>query len=416
MHVSSVASALEHIGIERELNKYGHSRGWRRQQLRTANGFNVAGIGLDAAARGAKLDQYRPDLILLDDIDDQDDSQRTIEKKVRQITTKIVPAGSVDCAILFLQNAVHEESIMASLIENRADFLYNREPAFVEPAVIGLEYEAVAQEDGRRLWHITGGEATWAGQSLEVCEAQLNDWGEAAFLREAQHQVAGASGTFFNVTRLEPIAAEDVPELVRVVLAFDLAATEGGGDHTAGVLLGVDSTSRYYVLTLLHGQWGTERVRAVIQMATDLYGVRYPAFTLRLPQDPGQAGKDQAQQMQRKFQASGQAPAIVAPTGKKWTRARGLQEQGNLGNVSLVMQDVPEEFAPYIADRRYLAWHSALKSEFRRFKEEVADQDDDIVDAAADAFNELTGGQPAYFGSYLASNRRDFVQELYGRP
>lgn len=385
MHVSAVASALETIGVERELNKYGHSRGWRRQQLRTANGFNVAGIGLDAAARGAKLDQYRPDLIIFDDVDDQDDSLLTIEKKVRQITTKIIPAGSPDCAILFIQNAVHEESIMSQLIEDRADFLYNREPAFVEPAVEGLEYESYTSETGRKLWRITAGEPTWAGQDLATCTAQLNDWGEAAFLREAQHRVAGALGTFFNVARLEPLAPEDLPELQKVALAGDLAGTEGGGNHTALVVIGQAENETYPILALLYGQWGTEKVRALLQLARDYYRRLYPNLRLRLPQDGGQAGKDQAEQFKKKFGASG-ATQIVPVTGKKWTRARGFQEQVNLGNVALVMQDLPEEFAPYISDRSYLTWHKQFKSELRRFKEEVKDQADDIVDAASDGF------------------------------
>ena len=61
---------MEKCGIERAVNKYGYSKGWNAQKLRTANGFNVLAFGLDTGARGVKLDNLRPDMIILDDIDE----------------------------------------------------------------------------------------------------------------------------------------------------------------------------------------------------------------------------------------------------------------------------------------------------------------------------------------------------------
>jgi hypothetical protein len=55
---------MERAGFERELNKYGSSKGWRRNQIRTSDGFKVDAIGLDTAARGFKIDEDRPDFIV----------------------------------------------------------------------------------------------------------------------------------------------------------------------------------------------------------------------------------------------------------------------------------------------------------------------------------------------------------------
>jgi hypothetical protein len=197
-HVQAVASFLDGAGVERAVNKYGTSRGWRRDQLRTANGFNVAGYGLDAAARGVKLDEFRPDLIIFDDIDSQNDSPETVAKKIGSITKAIIPAGSSDCAILFLQNMIHEAGIVSQLVDGRADFLHNREVPTVEKAVNGLKGHFETQADGTRRYRITEGEATWEGQSLETCEQQINEWGFEAFDQEAQHNVAQAGGVFFK--------------------------------------------------------------------------------------------------------------------------------------------------------------------------------------------------------------------------
>ncbi|HLO97371.1 MAG TPA: hypothetical protein VK171_02145, partial [Fimbriimonas sp.] len=126
-HVASIGSLLEDIGLDRSVNKYGSSKGWRRNQLRAANGFNVEALGLDTAARGIKLDEFRPDLIIFDDIDNREDNRKATEKKIRAITNSILPSGSSDCCSLFIQNLIIEDGVFARLVNNRADFLLDRE-------------------------------------------------------------------------------------------------------------------------------------------------------------------------------------------------------------------------------------------------------------------------------------------------
>lgn len=255
-HVQSISTWFERAGVDRAINKYGNSRGWRRDQLRTAHGFNVAAYGLDAAARGVKLDQYRPDLIIFDDVDAQEDSLLTIEKKIRAITTSIIPAGSTDVAVLFVQNLIHEESIVSQLVDGRADFLLDREVPSVEPAVVNLQTEIVEDEEGRKLYRIKDGLATWEGQSLDVCTKQINGWGLKSFLREAQHEVQGADGYVFDVSKLE--VKDEIPELFSICLAGDMAATEDGGDRSVLFLMGRAVNNTYPILGVIFGHWGPE--------------------------------------------------------------------------------------------------------------------------------------------------------------
>jgi phage terminase large subunit-like protein len=388
-HVASIASLFETMGVERAVGKYGHSKGWRRNQLRTANGFNVAAYGLDAGIRGVKIDQYRPDLIILDDLDNGEDSLKTIEKKVRAVTKKILPTGSADCAILGVQNAIHEDSIFSQLSDGRADFLHDRYVSPMEPAVRGLAYEIVPNPDGRNRYKITAGEASWAGKPLSVCEQEINDFGLRAFLEECQHDVAGVGGYVFNTSMFRYCTLAELPNMVSVCLAWDLAATEGGGDHTVGVLMGKDAIDLYYVLAVIRGQWGSERVRQAIDRAASYYRPIHPKLRLRIPQDGGQAGKDQAGQFRKKYQED--RPTIIPVTGSKGTRASGYAEQVNLGNVVMVQQDLPDVFTGLVEDRRWEAWHTAYRFILKRFDENLTDQPDDDVDASADAFNELTG-------------------------
>jgi len=245
-HVQAIATRFEALGIGRSVGKYGNSKGWRREELRTDNGFSVAAIGLDTAARGVKLDDFRPDLIIFDDIDSRHDTPAAIQKKIESITTSLLPTGSGDCAVLFLQNLIHANSIVSQLVDGRADFLKGREVIGPEPAVRDLAYEQVIDENGLPVYQITGGTPTWAGQDLETCQRQMNTWGRPAFLRESQHRVQEEEGGLWSRTRdIDPYRRASYPTLVRVGVGVDPSTTETG-DAAGLILAGI---------ALENGQW-----------------------------------------------------------------------------------------------------------------------------------------------------------------
>ena len=238
-HVQAIAAMLEAAGVGRAVNQYGASKGWSRTQVRTTTGFNVSAFGLDAGMRGIKLDQYRPDVIVFDDIDGRHDTAETTRKKIETITTTVLPAESADCAIIVVQNKIAADSIVSQLCDDRADFLHDRLPATVEPAVVDLEYERVITDDGRAHYRITAGTATWEGQDLATCERQINAWGLGAFLREAQHEVDEVEGGLWNRARdIDPFRVPYPPQtLDRIVVAVD-PNTTGTGDEAGIVVAG----------------------------------------------------------------------------------------------------------------------------------------------------------------------------------
>jgi hypothetical protein len=203
-HVQNVASLLESDAVSRyypslavrAIGKYGSSRGWRRNRLRTASGLTIDALGLDVAARGVKIDEARPDLIVFDDVDDKADSIETTRKKETAITHKLLPAGSSDAAAMFIQNLVHHESIaarLAGVASEPADYLANRIVSGPLPALSG--FEAAKQPDG--TWLIVRGEPIWQGQSRAVCQQQIIEWGIRAFRAEAQHERTPPEGQAF---------------------------------------------------------------------------------------------------------------------------------------------------------------------------------------------------------------------------
>lgn len=250
-HVESIATLLESRALEhydkllskRAIGKYGHSKGWRRSRLRTASGFTIDALGLDTGARGAKVDQFRPDFIVLDDVDEEEDSPSTTMKKIRTISSTVLPAGSNDCAVLFIQNLIHTDSIASRLIDGRADFLSDRIVSGPFKAVDNAVFGAV---DGK--YRLTAGDPTWLGQNLEVCQAQIKTWGYTAFLREAQQEVERTGGVWEHI-EFQHVVAGQCPVFLQTAVWVDPAVTStdesdcmgisAGGVTVGGVLYGL---------------------------------------------------------------------------------------------------------------------------------------------------------------------------------
>lgn len=230
-HLQSISALLEQLGIDRAVNRYNNSKGWTQRILRAANGFNVVSLGLDAGVRGVKLDQYRPDLIILDDVDNRHDSLAVVAGKIETLTESILPTGAPDYAVLFIQNMVHKDSVAAQLVDGRASFLLNRTPVVIEPAIRGLAYEVT--DEG--TYRITDGIPTWAGQDIGVCQGQINDWGLTAFLQEAQHEVDEPDGGMYSHLVYRRCRWADIPPLVRTCVWCDPAVTNTDNSDCHGI-------------------------------------------------------------------------------------------------------------------------------------------------------------------------------------
>ena len=200
--VANIGALLESPAMERyypshsepAVNKFGHSKGWRRNRLRTAGGFTVDAIGLDVAARGAKLEDQRPDLLIFDDIDGRHDSPAVTQKKLEIITTSLLPARAPGAAVLVIQNLIHRRSIVTQLASDQPPFLTTRILSGPHPALLGMQWAwRTDPETGVRKPVITAGEPTWSGQDFDQCQRDIASWGPSAFLAEAQHDVFGTN-------------------------------------------------------------------------------------------------------------------------------------------------------------------------------------------------------------------------------
>ena len=245
-HVLAAADMLEspHLSAfypelaKRRVSKYGHSRGYRVNRLTTEAGFTIDAIGLDKAIRGRRLMRDRPDLMILDDVDDTHDGPAAVRKKIESITKKLIPAGSEDLVIIAIQNLVHEHSFFTRMTDGRADYLQNRILSGPIPAVDDLETEQrVDPETGDPKFYITAGRATWIGFDLETAQAKMHEEGLSAFLSERQHSVEPPEGGMFSHIDFKAILIEwdAVPPLDRTVVWVDPAISSTDRSDSYGI-------------------------------------------------------------------------------------------------------------------------------------------------------------------------------------
>jgi len=192
-------------------------------------------------------------------------------------------------------------------------------------------------------------------------------------------KVRQSAGMYFKENYFKFVSA--LPNnIVEYVRSWDLASSEPtpsnpSPDATAGVLMAKDSEGYFYIVDLRHIKGTPKAVKELLKNTSDRDAGRFQNVTITVPQDPGQAGKSQAQDLVRML--AGHNVKSERPTGDKVTRASAFSAQCEAGNVFILNAD----------------WNTKLISELEGFPE---GKHDDIVDACADAFNELATDFTSY--------------------
>lgn len=186
-------------------------------------------------------------------------------------------------------------------------------------------------------------------------------------------KIKAAGGLFFRRSQVEVIDVFPT-DIQYVCRAWDLAATEdkenGDPDYTAGVLMGMRKDHTIVVLDVINQRIKAGEVERLVYNTAIAdrakYGIK---CKIRIPQDPGAAGKIVAAAYVKKL--SGFSVKASPVSGSKQLRATPFAAQWQNGNVIVMAGD----------------WNDSYFSQLESFPESLHD---DMVDASSDAFNELT--------------------------
>ena len=263
-HLSSIKRKLESDNVKEffplhaKPRLYEHTKGsWSQSRVATDGGAYFVAFGLDGGKRGFKDDDLRPDLIIVDDVDTRTQSAATVLRKLDMLTSDILPMGSEQAHVMFIQNPIHADSVMDQIITRKSDMMGYRKEIGPVPALLDAEFAQELDENGKLRYFVTRGTPTWKGQGITHCQNAIDTWGYTTFLREAQHDIHNITGGMYGHVEFQLVDWSEalMKSLVRTTVWIDPSISETKKSDSMGIQAdGIDEKGDIYRL------WSWEQI------------------------------------------------------------------------------------------------------------------------------------------------------------
>ncbi len=322
------------------------------------------------------LTSQRGDRLIIDDPHSTETAESPAE---RLTTTRRFREGATNrlndqerSAIVVVMQRLHAEDVAGQILKLKMGYVHLMLPMEFEATracSTSIGFTDPRTEDGDLLDPIRF--------PRPVVENLKRDMGAYAWAGQYQQRPGPREGGLFKRSWFGFVAAIPVGPRRRV-RAWDLAATKKATgikpDWTVGLLMSQGADKRFLIEGTRRLQGSPGEVSAAIDSAAKQDGT---GVTIRLPQDPGQAGKSQADTFIKML--AGYSVIAKVVTGDKATRASPAATQAEAGNIVLLRT----------GDEDRDAWIEPFLAEVELFP---AGAHDDQVDALSDAVNELALG------------------------
>lgn len=290
------------------------------------------------------------DFVILDDphnveVAESDDNRNEVVRRIRMaLPTRVrSPNGGV-CVMM---QRLHSRDYAGEMIADEADLVHLCLPARYEKKHPHVTVP-ITLKSGRKLpgdFRTEEGQLLWPEafneDRLGSLEIELGAYAKAGQLQ--QRPVPRGGGMYkLHWFAGKFVDAKDVPKGAKRARGWDLAATsEQPGrapDYTAGVKC-AKFQRRIYVEDVVRFRGSPLEVRTTMKNTADMDG---KAVTIDFPQDPGQAGKAQAEDLAGEFPRN--RVHYSPETGSKETRQDAPASQAEAGNVYIVRGAWNREF------------------------------------------------------------------------
>ena len=309
--------------------------------------FRIMAKGAGQRLRGLKWRNKRPDLVLVDDLEDDEavESKDRRTKLYRWFTNAVMPCLSDDGKIRVAGTILHMDSVLEKLLSKKS--------------WTTRRYAAHNEDFSEILW-----KEKFPREKLEAIRASyVEDGNPSGYSQEYLSYPIDESTAYFRRDDFQSFNP-DTADYNRMTYytAVDFAISESdSADYTVIATVGVDSDNKMYVVDVNRGRWDAKEI--IDQMMNTQVKYNPDIFTVEV----GMIRKALGPFLKEEMLRTGIFLNLkeMVPVKDKQTRARSIQARLRQGTV----------FFNTRAD-----WYPDLEQELVRFPR---DKHDDMVDALA---------------------------------
>ena len=240
---------------------------WSDNNIILANDVRIQALGAGKKVRGRKYRQHRPDLIIVDDIENDENIASPDQRKKNEMWyfRAVSKSGDKNTDIIAIGTLLHYDSLLSKLLKN--------------PIYDTKKYQSVYQWSKSDKWneweriitdlenpnHIKDAEEFFNANREEMLEGTLVVWSEKEdYYNLMLQRIVDGPAAFSSEKQNEPLSDDErrfllewiryyeddevVGKTLFVVGACDPSMGKKGGDYSAIITLGMDSNGIVYIL------------------------------------------------------------------------------------------------------------------------------------------------------------------------
>ena len=244
----------------------GQGRVWQVGTIVTQNDIKVQAAGSGKKLRGLRHGAFRPDLVILDDIenDEQVRNPAQRDKLADWLNKTVLPLGGVGqkLDVVYIGTILHYDSVLNRVLNNSfwRGAKFQAMLAFPERMDLWEKWETLFREHGESVADAffkehkqemeQGAKTSWQARDvLALMKIRARD-GHATFDSEYQNDpVSGENAPFANYLSGCLYTPRDLPDDLLIFGAIDPATGSTNGDYSAVIVAGKSQgTGKLYVL------------------------------------------------------------------------------------------------------------------------------------------------------------------------
>lgn len=277
---------------------------WAQDKIVTKNRVQIYGRGAGQKLRGNKYGSIRPELVIIDDLEN-DESVETEQqrKKLKSWFLKaVIPAGSPTTDYIYIGTVLHYESLLQQLLTEPAFGMWNRK-----------RYQAIQKFSDSPLWDewerimtdlsdgdnntnayefyrehreemLEGVESLWPEQGedyyYDMMATRLAD--PASFASEYQNEPVDPSTAIFQEEWFDYYY--ELPEIVKVFGACDPSLGKAKSDRGAIVWAGLGKDNFLYIMDVMLGRYKPDVLIELIIAGAMKYHSKLASVTIETVQ------------------------------------------------------------------------------------------------------------------------------------